>query len=350
MSLGTKKGNAGKAVLLLGHGSKAPEANETLRRVAGRVGEAGGFGLVFPAFLQMERPDFQEAVSIMAEKGFMDIVVMPYFLYMGLHVTKDLPEEIETAEKRFPGLKITVTKNLGYDERLVDLTVQRIEESAGKAESNTEAYSQHPIERESFRLIGEELDEAGVNPAELPIVKRVIHTTADFEYKDLVRFSPNAIQAGLNAIKKGANIVVDVNMIKSGVTGGRLKPFGTKVLCFSSDKDVARIAEEEKTTKTAASMIKAAPFMDGAIVAIGNAPTALFEVLKLVREKKAAPALIIGVPVGFVGARESKDELMKSGAEYIAVSGRKGGSTVAVAIVNALLIEAGKEAFALTGC
>ena len=339
-----------KAVLLLGHGSKLAEANETLCRIAASIEAGGGYCCVQPAFLQLKEPDFQEAIGMMVSKGFQDIVVMPYFLYPGAHVTKDIPAEMETAAKEHPGLRFTMAGNLGFHNALVDLTRQRIEESLGNGAPRASSpiprpLVQHPIEKESFRIIAEAL----INEAlpfsghEMPVVRRVIHTTADFEYKDLLRFSSKGVEAGIAALRKGCNIVTDVKMVDAGVSRQYLERFGSKVFCFSSDADVASVARIEDITKTAASMRKAAGFLDGGIAAIGNAPTALVELIRLVKEGKARPALIIGVPVGFVGATEAKDSLMASGCEYIAVAGRKGGSPVAAAIVNALALTASKE-------
>ncbi len=332
-----------KAVMLLGHGSKAPEANETLRKVARALEARGGYGCVQSAFLQMEMPDFQAAADILVSRGFMDILVMPYFLYMGLHVTKDLPAEIEEAKKRHPGLQVSVTDNLGFHEKLVDITIERINEVCGPERDKT-VPCQHPIEKESFRIIGSELDEAALNPTELPIIKRVIHSTADFEYKDLLAFSLGAIESGVAAIRSGSVIITDVKMIEAGIARARLAPFGSEVRCFSADRDVAEAALRGSTTKTAASMRKAAGFMGNAVIAIGNAPTALMELIRIVKEGGPRPALVIGVPVGFVGAIEAKEELLKSGLPFILTRGRKGGSTVAVAIVNALAIIASEAA------
>ena len=333
-------GNNKKAIMLLGHGSKAPEANETLRKAARAVEERGGYGMVLPAFLQMEKPDFQEGVDALVAKGFNDITVMPYFLYMGLHVTQDLPAEMEEARARHAGLRIALTKNLGFHDKLIDITIQRIEEFTG--EKAASAPCQHPIEKESFRIIGTELDESVFPPLELPVVKRVIHTTADFEFKDILKFTPGAVEAGVRAIREGRNIITDVRMVEAGIMKYRLDPFGAKALCFSSDKSVTEAASAQGMTKTAASMRKAAEVMEGGIVAIGNAPTALSELLRLIASGGPKPALIIGVPVGFVGAVEAKEELEKSGLTSIYTKGRKGGSTIAVAIVNALAILAGE--------
>ncbi len=331
-----------KAILLLGHGSKAPEANETLRKVAASVKSSGGYGAVLPAFLQMAKPDFQEGVDELVSMGFNEIILMPYFLYMGLHVTQDLPEEMDKALARYPQLELTFAKNLGYHDKLVDITIERIRAALGRAQAvaPAAALTQHPIEKESFRIIGTELDESGIPADRLPVIKRVIHSTADFDFKDILSFSPGAIKAGVDAIRSGCSIITDVRMVEAGITPGRLAGFGAKVMCFVSDAGIAAEAKRDNTTRTAAAMKKAASHMAGGIVAVGNAPTALTELIRLIKDGATPPALVVGVPVGFVGAVEAKEELVKSGVEYITTCGRKGGSTVAVAIVNALAIEA----------
>ena len=336
-----------RAVLLLGHGSKLDEANETLRRVASTLGGSGRWGAVQAAFLQMERPDFQEALSGLVNRGYSDITVMPYFLYSGAHVTKDLPDELNAAVDRHPGVRLKVTKNLGFHSKLIDVVVERIEELEGNGSTGPETrpledLEQHPIERESFRLIDGELGPTGFSPEELGVVKRVIHSTADFDFKDIIRFAPGAIEAGVGAVQRGCNIITDVKMVEAGISKRRLSPFGSKVYCFSSDEDVTRQARVAGSTRTAASIKKAAGYLDGGIAVVGNAPTALVELIKLVKSGKARPALIIGVPVGFVGAVEAKKELAASDLTYITTVGRKGGSTVAVAVINALAIEAAK--------
>ena len=368
------------AVLILGHGSPVSKANDTLRDIAASVKVKGGYGIVQPAFLQFEHPNFAEAVDILAQQGVQKIIVHPYFLYMGAHVTKDLPFEIGTAKKKYPNLDVILAPHLGYHEKLVDVAVERIESIFDFRISNVDLKSeivnrksqitnQHPIEAESFRLIGEQLDESRFNSMELPIVKRLIHTTADFEYADLVRFGNNAIETGIDSISKGADIITDVRMIEVGINKERLNKFGGKVRCFVADEDVVQYAKEAGITKTAAAMQKAFGLTKEArskksaarsekqeknlasclvplasnitsfpIVAIGNAPTALLELITMIKAGQAVPALVIGVPVGFVDAEESKEELMRLDIPYISIKGKKGGSTVAVAIVNALLM------------
>lgn len=331
-----------KGVLLLGHGSRRIDANATLKDAARLVEDAlDGAAVVRPAFLQLAPPDIQEAVDGMAAKGINDLTVVPYFLYEGLHVVKDIPDELDAALRKHPGIEVRMTKNLGLHDKLIEVVLERIRDAGALEKAGAiKGFTQHPIERESFRIIGEELGRTGFSGGELGVVKRVIHTTADFDFKDIIRFSEGAIKAGITAVKNGKNIVTDVKMAKEGISRERLNGFGCGVYCFSSDMDVIATAEREKTTRTAASMRKAASYLDAGIAVIGNAPTALSELLRLVRLKKARPALIIGVPVGFVGATESKEELMKSGSEYIVAAGRKGGSTVATAIMNAVVIEA----------
>ncbi|MBE9527771.1 MAG: precorrin-8X methylmutase [Proteobacteria bacterium] len=250
-----------------------------------------------------------------------------------------------------------ITPNIGFHEKLVDIVIDRIEgyegdgrdavvaapvagSKAGTNAGTKKAVDRHPIELESFKIIGSELGELSCTAAETEIVKRVIHTTADFDFKEIMRFSPNAIGAGIEALQRGAEIITDVKMVGVGISKERMGVFGSTLHCGVSDDSVIAEAKRTGATRTATAMRLAADKIDGAIVAIGNAPTALRELLRLVRVEGAAPALVVGVPVGFVGAVEAKDELLASGIEFITTPGRKGGSTVAVAIINGLLIEA----------
>jgi len=344
-------GQAEHAVLLLGHGSKRSEANEILRDTAKALHDQHRFGVVEPAFLQLAEPDFHEALGGLLERGYRDITVMPYFLYCGLHVVKDIPGEMDLARKKYPDLKMRITKNLGFHENLLDIVAERLTETIGAGgEINASAgvvTGQHPIERESFEIIESEVNLGGLSTVAREVVKRVIHATADFEFKDILSFGPGAIEAGLKAIQSGRDIITDVRMVESGISRGRLRPFGSSVRCFSADPAVAMEAKKTGATRTSTAMKMAAPFMDGSIVVIGNAPTALNELLRLTARGDARPALVVGVPVGFVGAEEAKERLIDSGLTYIAACGRKGGSSVAVAIVNALIIEAAKASISV---
>ena len=196
------------------------------------------------------------------------------------------------------------------------------------------------IEDRSFAIVDAEVGPHPFPPAEWQVVRRVIHATADFEFASLMRLHPEAISTGVRALRAGCPVLVDVKMIGVGLNEQRLGSYGCKVHCFISDDDVIGAAQASNTTRAIESMRKAhrLGLLDGAVVAIGNAPTALLEVLRLVREEGARPALVIGVPVGFVSAAESKEALLLSPIPHIVASGRKGGSPIAVAIIHALLL------------
>ena len=197
------------------------------------------------------------------------------------------------------------------------------------------------IEHDSFAIIDAEAGRHAYSAEQWPIVRRMIHANADFEFNGLTAFHPNAMQAGLAAVLKGGTpIVADVEMICVGLSKPRLKHFGMTTHHYISDGDVIEQAKAEETTRAVQAMRKAhrAGKLDGAIVGIGNAPTALIEVIRLIREEGAKPALIVGMPVGFVSAAESKDLLMTvDDIPWVAIKGRKGGSTLVVAAIHALL-------------
>jgi precorrin-8X/cobalt-precorrin-8 methylmutase len=195
------------------------------------------------------------------------------------------------------------------------------------------------IEEGSFAIIDQEAGAHGYPPGEWQVVRRVIHATADFEFARLMRFHPHAIAAGIAALRAGAGIVVDVRMIDAGLNAQRLRAYGCAVHCHISDEEVIATAQARNSTRAIEAMRKAhrLGLLDGAIVAIGNAPTALLETVRLVREEAARPALIVGVPVGFVSAAESKQAALEQERPYIVTEGRKGGSPIAVAILHALL-------------
>ena len=194
------------------------------------------------------------------------------------------------------------------------------------------------IESSSFQIIDQEVGPNTWDAKEWQIVRRVIHSTADFEYCDLVSISQGAIEAGIRALESGCPIVTDVDMIRIGLSPSRLEQYQCEAHCFISDPDVIASAKEHNSTRARYSMKKAADLklLDGAVVAIGNAPTALLEIIELAEQGIIKPALLIGVPVGFVSAAESKELTMASSLPHIVTKGRKGGSTIAVSIVHAL--------------
>jgi len=196
------------------------------------------------------------------------------------------------------------------------------------------------IEHASFDIVDQEVGGHDYTAEQWPLVRRMIHATADFEFNGLAKFHPDAIQAGVNAAKQGKPIVADVEMICVGLSKPRLAHFEMTTHQFISDDDVIDKAKSETTTRAVQAMRKAARqgLLDGAIVAIGNAPTALLEIIRLIKKENCKPGLIIGMPVGFVSAAESKAELAQlEDTPWIITQGRKGGTTLVVSAIHALL-------------
>ena len=202
---------------------------------------------------------------------------------------------------------------------------------------NLEKVLPRDIENRSFEIITQELGDTPLIPGTELIVKRCIHTSADFDYAKNLRFSEGAVEKALNALKNGACIVTDTQMAKAGINKKALARLGGEVYCFMSDEDVAATAREHGTTRATASMDKAAALKKPLIFAIGNAPTALVRLYELMEEGSLRPELIIGAPVGFVNVVQSKELIMETDVPYIVAAGRKGGSNIAACICNALL-------------
>ena len=195
------------------------------------------------------------------------------------------------------------------------------------------------IEDASMQMIEDEIGSHPYNEKEWPIVRRIIHSTADFDFadKNKIIFHKDAIESGMNALKNGCSIVVDVNGVIGGLNKQNPKDFGNEIICNISKPEIMELAKKEGKTRSQVSMRAAKSEIDGGIVAIGNAPTALQEVIMMVKEGIIKPALIIGIPVGFICAAESKEELAKlEEAPFITNFGRKGGSSSASAIINAI--------------
>ena len=194
------------------------------------------------------------------------------------------------------------------------------------------------IEDESMEIIDREIGSHTYNDMEWPIVRRIIHATADFDFagKNKIIFHDNAITSGINALKSGCSIITDVNGVIGGLNKQNPKDFGNNIICNISNPGLAEKARQENKTRAQMSMRVTASDMNGGIVVIGNAPTALLEVIKMIQEKVTKPALIIGIPVGFIASVESKDKLQTTSVPFITNIGRKGGSSCAASIVNAL--------------
>ncbi len=199
------------------------------------------------------------------------------------------------------------------------------------------------IEIKSFEIIDREAGGHDFASDEWSIVRRMIHTSADFEYMESIRFHKDAIHAGINAILSGKNIITDTNMAKSGMRKKTIESYHGNIHCFINDPEVQKTAREKGETRAKVSVDMAVDMMKDGIYVVGNAPTALMRLIDLIKNKKASPALVLGFPVGFVNAAESKQMLTELDFPYITNSGRKGGSNIAASVVNALIILAQKE-------
>ena len=320
-------------IIVIGHGSPRKEANNMdaiAKLVHHAIHPLCARECVKIAYLQFAEPDIMTTVKACVDGGASKIIIHPFFLSFGMHVTRDIPEKIAEARSAYPGIEFVCTEPLGTHENLIRIAVERIK--------GRESGQPSDIEERSFEIIDGEID-LGYLPAEqAPIVRRVIHATADFEFAQTLVFSPDAVKTGLDAIKAGKRFLTDIEMVKAGINARLLKPWGGEVICNISDAEVVRRSGETGSTRAAVSMEKGLS-EDVGIVAIGNAPTALLKVIELLaRGSLQGPLpLIIGVPVGFVNALESKTLLSVQKLPFITNLSRKGGTPVAVAIVNALL-------------
>jgi precorrin-8X/cobalt-precorrin-8 methylmutase len=235
-------------------------------------------------------------------------------------------------------LKVTGTLQMSFRQDSKSVTPRR---SGGQGETRNRpglVQAGREIEEKSFGIIDAEIGDHSFAPDHWQIIRRVIHTTGDFDYADVMRFHPQAIDSGVAALRQGATIFTDTRMMQTGLSPWRLQWFGNSVVTPPAEPESQQWAEAMGTTRSVAAFRHYARQLDGGIVAIGNSPTALLELLRLIREEGVRPALVIGAPVGFVQAAESKDALWElKELPAITILGRKGGSAVAVAIVHALL-------------
>lgn len=353
-----------KAIVLVVHGSRIPESKRVYEELAKKVERRAGCEVEI-GYMMHWQPTIEEAVNSFVKKGVKKIVMVPLFFVPGLHVTKDIPallglsESEEQKKIELPeDVEIIYTQPFGEDERLVDVVLDRAREAladvkaqqlplrqqAAAANGNLAARGEKDtreiggegaeITRESFRIIEEKLGHLRYPESE--VIKRVVHTTAEPEFAKLLVFSSDAIKRGVEALRRGANIITDVNMVKAGINTRALAKFKGIAKCFIAEDAVWALAEKEKITRARAAFRIFSQELNGSVVVVGNAPTALFELCELL-EQGIKPALVIAAPVGFVGAKESKEEILRHDIPCIAVRGEKGGSTVAAAIANALI-------------
>ena len=336
-------------ILLAGHGSPKKDAN-SLEHIAkllhDMVHPECNEECVRAAYLQFAKPDISNALAACVQDGAKKVIIHPYFLSNGMHVTKDIPEIIKEAEESYPDVEFVFTEPLGIHNKMAQVVFDRIE-AVSKLRPDE-------IEKKSFEIIADEIDLSDLPEERQPIVKRVIHTTADFEFKNSLVFHPDAVKTGIAAIKAGKDILTDVEMVRTGINKKLMQKWGGKVICEiqgSGDRDQG----SENKTRSETGIEEALKEDNNiGIIAIGNAPTALLKTIELLNNSKFKTCLpsgkvqnskfiVVGVPVGFVKAIESKSLLATQSFPFITNLSRKGGSTVAVAIVNAMLKMAEEE-------
>ncbi|MDO9289131.1 MAG: precorrin-8X methylmutase [Thermodesulfovibrionales bacterium] len=338
-----------ESIILIGHGSPKKDANniEAMGRLLhSMIHPDCSKGCVRVAYLQFAKPELSDTIKESVSNGAKKIIIHPYFLISGMHVTKDIPEIIKEAEKMYPHVEFIYTEPLGIHEKLVQVIAERIKTAGVLLPAD--------IEKKSFEIISAEIDLSDVPQEQVPIIKRVIHTTADFEFKKTLLFHPDAVTTGINAIRAGKNILTDVEMVKAGINKKLLKKWGGEVICkIQNSSRISRDKTQNSENKTKAEMGIESALKENnniGIIAIGNAPTALLKVIEILTSPTPplskggpggvfthSPILVIGVPVGFVKAFESKALLSAQKFPFITNLSRKGGSPVAAAIVNALL-------------
>ncbi len=319
-------------IILIAHGSPKREANniELIGRLLHDAIHPGcDQNCVGIAYLQFAEPNLMTVIKKYAEDGAGKIIVHPYFLSSGTHVTMDIPNMIDKAKAMYPNVEFLYSEPLGVHNKLVYVVLERIYAANGVKPDE--------IEKRSLGIISEEADFSGIPTEQQPIIKRVIHATADFEFKNTLIFHPEAVKTGLRAIKSGRDILTDVEMVKTGINKNLLKQWGGKVICNINDN------KQSLDGKTRAQVgIESALNSKNniGVIAIGNAPTALIKTIELLEKmnpENLMELLVVGVPVGFVNALESKTLLSTQKFPFITNLSRKGGTPVAVAIVNALL-------------
>jgi precorrin-8X/cobalt-precorrin-8 methylmutase len=335
-----------RAILLLGHGSRHSTANVGLVALANLV--QNGLGMrVAPAYFQLDRPNLADTVEQLVNDGVTEIVIVPALLFPGVHLQDDIPAALRELQARYgERVRLVLTEGFGPDPRLAEIVMERVHAAvAGDGALSPEAVEQDELTNpEQITSRSRSLIETSLGwhyleqfpPREGEIVRRVVHAMGNPDVAHLLRFHPAAVDSGLAAIRAGATLFTDVRMVKMGINRTVLRGLGGRVVCMTHHPRTAALAREQGLTRSLMGVRTIHHLLTGNVAVIGNAPTALVEVLRQC-EAGFRPALIVGTPVGFVGAAEAKARLAGQDVPYITMIGHQGGSTVAISIVNALL-------------
>lgn len=330
-------------IIVLVHGSRGKlgkgEVESSLATiVAGlKPNLAPGVEIVGAA-LQFNQPSLEAAVEILCSRHVKRVIIVPYFLFAGRHITEHVPQALSDLQHLYPDTRFIVADAMGLDDSFIGLLAKRVRKAAPDLAFPLINARGKSIESESMQIVESLLPPLPeMTDEEIAVIKRLVHASGAIEVARLAEFSANAVSAGVSAITLGSPIFTDVRMAMTGIDIRLADFFGCAVTCALDSMETSGRAEPGQNTHTASGMQNLGGKLNGAIVAIGNAPTALLALLELVDDRSIRPALIVGMPVGFVKAAESKLELMKRDIPYITVTGTRGGSALAAAAVNSLL-------------
>lgn len=372
-------------LVLVGRGTTDPDANGEIAKLARMVQEGMGFGGVKVCFSGTATPLVRDGLSQAAGEGWQHLVVLPFFLFDGVLVKRIYAAADELAQRE-PGVEVLKAAYLGVHAHVADVMLERARDAAqGRAAMNctlckyrvqivgfeqqvgepqrahhlqvrdlsareqlapatagTAPYVPHPIEAESMEIIQAGRDWSSFPPDHLTVLQRLVHTSGDFAVADEIYFSAGAVQAGMKALLRTKRVVTDVTMVQTGLKRAVLEQLGVETWCGVHDPESHLMAQNLGMTRSAAGIRRAwQKFGNDMVLAIGDAPTAITEAVRLIRDHGWRPQLVIGLPVGFVGTRESKDELRRClQVPRITNSGTRGGSPWAASVVNALMIDA----------
>lgn len=375
-------------LVLVGRGTTDPDANGEVAKLARMLEEGMGFGGVYVCYSGTAKPLVADGLRAAALLGFRRLVVLPFFLFDGVLV-KRIYAAADALQEREPGLEVLKAGYFGVHPHVADVLIERAQEAvAGHAAMNCslckyrvqivgfeeqvgelqrahhlqvrgllekeaaaqpatmepefKPYEPHPIEAESFRIIAAGRDWSAFPPEQLTVLQRLVHTSGDFAAVDDIYFSPGAVETGIRALLRCKRVVADVTMVQTGLKRALLEQLGIDTWCGVHDRETHLLAQTHGITRSAAGIRRAwEKFGNDVVLAIGDAPTAILEATRLIREHGWRPQLVIGLPVGFVGTRESKDDLRRClQVPRITNSGTRGGSPWAATVVNALMIDA----------
>lgn len=377
-------------LVLVGRGTTDPDANGEVAKLARMLEEGMGFGAAYVCYSGTARPLVADGLRAAARLGFARLVVLPFFLFDGVLV-KRIYAAADALQEREPELEVLKAGYFGVHPYVADVMIERAREAvAGRAAMNCSlckyraqivgfeeqvgepqrahhlrvrgllekertdgplptgvkpeflAYQPHPIEAESFRIIAAGRDWSGFPQAHLTVLQRLVHTSGDFDAVDDIYFSPGAVETGIRALLRCKRVVADVSMVQAGLKRALLEQLGIETWCGVHDRETHLMAQAHGITRSAAGIRRAwEKFGNDVVLAIGDAPTAIVEATRLIREHGWRPQLVIALPVGFVGTRESKDGLRRClQVPRITNGGTRGGSPWAASVVNALMIDA----------